>query len=107
VTDGAGQPVTPGLAFRRGASVRRAWWNRQQLLRQVGVMGFLSGGEDFVPLAADSGSTFALARTPLVYESSVRINERALALAGDEELALDDGLEEAVVGETPPRSEGE
>lgn len=95
VTDEAGQPVTPGIAFRRGASVRRAWWNRQQLLRQVGVMEFLSGGGDAVDLGIDSGAEFRLARTPLSYESSVRINESALVLAGDDEAVIGEGIKDA------------
>ncbi len=94
VTDEAGQPVTPSIAFRRGAIVRRAWWNRQQLLRQIGVMEFLSGGGDAVDLGFDSGAVIRLARTPLSYESSVRINESVLVLAGDDEAGIEDGIKD-------------
>jgi len=92
VTDSAGQPVSPAMAFRRGVSVRRGWWNRQQLHRQTGVMDFLSAGTDTVPLAPDSGSEFGLSRMPLTYQSAYRINEEALALVGDEEIVLEEGL---------------
>jgi hypothetical protein len=101
VTGSTGQSVTPAMAFRRGLSVRRGWWNRQQLLRQTGVMEFLSAGSDSVALAPDSGSTFALARLPLSYTIRVRINEGVLALAGDEELLLEGGPDGLALDASP------
>lgn len=102
VTDEAGQPVAPGIAFRRGASVRRAWWNRQQLLRQIGVMEFLSGRADAVDLGNDPGTELRLARTPLSYESAVRINEGALMIADTDEAEIEEGINDAL-----PRGEAE
>ncbi len=106
VVDSAGQEVPPKVAFRRVTKVRRAWWNWQQLLRQAGVMEFLSSGGDTIELTPGSEVEFNLARNPLIYNSGVRINEDALALAGEEEAVLD-GSGGATAYYTSEQGEGE
>ncbi|MFN8176400.1 MAG: toll/interleukin-1 receptor domain-containing protein [bacterium] len=94
VTDDGGQPVTTKRAFRRSMSVRRGWWNRQQLHRQTGIMEFLSGGSDRVSLWDEPGVDFALGARPLISTIQVRIDDASVALQResdvDEPLAMGD-----------------
>jgi len=84
VSDDQGNAVSPSLTFRRGAAVRRGWFNHQQLMRQHAIMEFLSGGMDRVSLSDESGIEFALSRSALSFTSGSRIDEQAPALAGED-----------------------
>lgn len=75
VTDESGALSTPKRSFRRSAAVRRGWFNWQQLMRQLGIMEFLSGGTDRISLDSDPAIPFSLSRTALSYEAAARIDE--------------------------------